>query len=82
MRHMTALVNAKVSPRGQTSVPAELRRRWSIENGGEIGFIDLGESALIVPGGIAVARAELRRVLAQRYAEGLAAIDESDLADQ
>ena len=82
MRHMTALVNAKVSHRGQTSVPAELRRRWSIENGGEIGFIDLGESALIVPGGIAVARAELRRVLAQRYAEGLAAIDESDLADQ
>jgi len=34
-------------------VPADLRRRWGIDQGGEVGFIDLGGSALIVPGGIA-----------------------------
>ena len=36
----------------QTSLPAELRHRWGIEGGGEVGFVDLGAAALIVPGGI------------------------------
>lgn len=74
--------NAKVSHRGQTSLPAELRRRWGIDQGGEVGFIDLGDAALIVPGGVTAARAELRRVLGKRYSEGLAAIDDPDLIDQ
>ena len=79
---MTATSTSKVSHRGQTSVPAELRRRWGIEEGGEVGFIDLGGAALIVPGGVAAARAELRRVLRDRYDAGLAAIDDPDLSDQ
>ena len=79
---MTSVVNAKVSHRGQTSLPAELRHRWGIDEGGEVGFIDLGDAALIVPGGVGTARAELRRVLAERYESGLAAIDDPDLADQ
>jgi bifunctional DNA-binding transcriptional regulator/antitoxin component of YhaV-PrlF toxin-antitoxin module len=79
---MAATSSAKVSHRGQTNVPAELRRRWKLERGGEIGFIDLGGAALIVPGGARVARAELRRVLAERYAAGLAAIPDPELADQ
>lgn len=74
--------SAKVSHRGQTSLPAELRRRWGIDRGGEIGFVDLGDAALIVPGGIGIARAELRRVLVERYDEGLAALEDPDLADQ
>jgi bifunctional DNA-binding transcriptional regulator/antitoxin component of YhaV-PrlF toxin-antitoxin module len=82
MHRMTATSSAKVSHRGQTSVPAELRRRWGIDDGGEIGFVDLGNAALIVPGGIRAARAELRRVLAERYEAGVAAIDDPDLADQ
>jgi bifunctional DNA-binding transcriptional regulator/antitoxin component of YhaV-PrlF toxin-antitoxin module len=64
------------------SLPAELRRRWGIDQGGEVGFIDLGEAALIVPGGVGAARAELRRVLHERYDEGLVAIGDPDLADQ
>ena len=79
---MTATASAKVSHRGQTSVPAELRHRWGIEEGGEIGFIDLGGAALIVPGGIAAAKAELRRVLKTEYNAGLKLIDDPDLADQ
>ena len=82
MHGMTASTNARVSHRGQTSLPAHLRRRWGIDGGGEIGFIDLGNAALIVPGGLEVAQRELRRVLRQRYAEGLAAIEDPDLADQ
>lgn len=79
---MTATSNAKVSHRGQTSLPAELRHRWGIDQGGEVGFIDLGDAALIVPGGVGAARRELRKVLGERYAVGLAAIDDPDLADQ
>lgn len=79
---MDATTNARVSHRGQTSLPAELRRRWGIEQGGEIGFIDLGDAALVVPGGSSVARQELRRVLRDRYDAGLASIDDPELADQ
>ncbi len=82
MHAMTATSNAKVSHRGQTSLPAELRHRWGIAEGGEVGFIDLGDAALMVPGGVTVARRELRRVLADRYDQGLAAIADPDLADQ
>jgi bifunctional DNA-binding transcriptional regulator/antitoxin component of YhaV-PrlF toxin-antitoxin module len=79
---VTATSNAKVSHRGQTSLPAELRHRWGIDDGGEVGFIDLGEAALIVPGGISAARRELARVLKERYDEGVAAISDPDLVDQ
>jgi len=79
---VTATTNAKVSHRGQTSLPAELRRRWGIERGGQIGFIDLGNAALVVPGGTVAARQELRRMLGDRYDVGLAAVDDPDLADQ
>jgi bifunctional DNA-binding transcriptional regulator/antitoxin component of YhaV-PrlF toxin-antitoxin module len=80
--YVGASTNARVSHRGQTSLPADLRHRWGIDEGGEIGFIDLGNAALIVPGGLQVARRELRRVLRERYADGLAGIDDPDLADQ
>jgi len=82
MHGVTATSNAKVSHRGETSLPAELRRRWGIDEGGEIGFIDLGDAALVVPGGVAVARQELRRVLKDRYEAGLASITDPDVADQ
>ena len=56
----SSVSNARVSHRGQTSLPAELRHRWGIDEGGEVTFIDLGDAALVVPGGVSVARAELR----------------------
>ena len=70
------------SGRGRRAVPAELRRRWGLVDGGEVGFIDLGEAVIIVPGGVAAARAELRRVLDDRYEVGLTAMDDADVADQ
>ena len=82
MRTVNATTDARVSHRGQTSFPATLRRRWGISGGGTIGVIDLGGAALIVPGGVDAARKELRRVLADRYDDGLASIEDPDLADQ
>jgi len=83
MRPMSiATADSRVSHRGQTSLPAPLRKRWGMSEGGTVGFIDLGGAALIVPGGVDVARAELRRVLAERYELGLASLDDPDLIDQ
>ena len=82
MHAVSATSNARVSHRGQTSLPAELRHRWGIDEGGEVGFIDLGDAALIVPGGVTAARRELRRVLADRYEVGLASLNDPELADQ
>lgn len=79
---MTTVSTAKVSHRGQTNLPAELRHRWGIDAGGEVGIIDLGDAALIVPGGVDVARRELRRVLLDRYDDAVDAIEDPDLADQ
>lgn len=79
---MAATGDAKVSHRGQTSLPAELRHRWGIDGGGEVGFIDLGDAALIVPGGVSTARSELRRVLVDRYERGVAALEDPELLDQ
>ncbi len=84
MRGVNARVStAKVSHRGQTSLPAGLRRRWGIEAGGEVAFVDLGNAALVLPGGVEAARAELRRVLLSgAYEDAVASIDDPELADQ
>jgi bifunctional DNA-binding transcriptional regulator/antitoxin component of YhaV-PrlF toxin-antitoxin module len=82
MQTMTEPTVAKVSHRGQTSLPAELRHRWGIAEGGEIGIIDLGDAALVIPGGLAQLRSELRRVLAGTYDDAVAGLDDPDLADQ
>jgi AbrB family looped-hinge helix DNA binding protein len=79
---MSPASSAKVSHRGQTTIPADLRRRWGLADGGEVGVIDLGDAALIVPGGLDAARREVRRAVQAHYDEGLAQIDDPDLADQ
>ena len=80
----TQVTTAKVSHRGQTSLPAGLRHRWGIEDGGEVAFVDLGDAALVLPGGEKAARAELRRRLLDdgAYEVGVAALTDPDLADQ
>jgi bifunctional DNA-binding transcriptional regulator/antitoxin component of YhaV-PrlF toxin-antitoxin module len=77
-----AVIHAKVSNRGQTSLPAELRHRWGIETGGDVAFVDLGDAALILPGGSERAKGELKRVLMERYESGLGTIEDADLTDQ
>jgi len=82
MQAMTNVSEAKVSHRGQTSLPAELRHRWGIADGGQVGIIDLDDAALIVPGGLGPARAELLRVLNERYDNAVESLSDPDLADQ
>lgn len=82
MHPMSAPTTAKVSHRGQTSLPAELRHRWGIDEGGTVAIIDLGDAALIVPGGVDRAKRELLRVLAVRYDDAIESLDDPDLRDQ
>lgn len=80
----TEISTVKVSHRGQACLPATLRHRWGIEDGGEVAFVDLGDVALVLPGGIAAAKRELRNKFVDdgAYEEGVAALTDPDLADQ
>lgn len=40
-----------VSTSGQMSVPAAVRRRWGLENGGRITVLDLGDAVVLLPPG-------------------------------
>ena len=82
MHTMSGASEAKVSHRGQTTLPAELRHRWDISDGGQIGIIDLGGAALILPGGLDAAKAELHRAVRATYDDALASIDDENIADQ
>ena len=41
------------------SLPAAARRRWGLQDGGSIGYLDIGEAVLLVPGGVERLRREL-----------------------
>lgn len=49
----------KVSSRGQMSLPASARNRWGLDEGGDVGFLDLGDAVVLVPGGVDQLRAAL-----------------------
>ncbi len=64
---MASTGDLRVSSRGQMSLPSSARHRWGLDEGGDIGYLDLGDSIIITPGGIQT----LRRTL-------LAAVTEND----
>jgi len=78
---MAVVHNVRVSRSGTMTVPVDLRVRWNLQEGGEIGYIDLGGAALVIPGGLDSARAELRRVLEDRYEAAVASIDDQLMHD-
>jgi len=41
------------------SLPASARRRWGLDAGGEVGYLDLGDAIVIVPGGVEALRRQL-----------------------
>jgi bifunctional DNA-binding transcriptional regulator/antitoxin component of YhaV-PrlF toxin-antitoxin module len=80
---MAGVASVKVSKRGQLSLPAAARHRWGLEDGGELGAIDLGTGILLVPGGPrAVQRALADAIGDGRYARAVAEIDDPDLQTQ
>jgi len=57
--NLTSTGDLKVSQRGQLSLPAAPRRRWGLQQGGRIAYLDLGDAVLLLPGRIEELRAEL-----------------------
>ena len=73
----------RVTERGQMSLPAQARHRWGLDDGGELGWVDLGDVLLLVPGGATRARAALLdQVTGDDWAEAAAGFGDADLANQ
>jgi bifunctional DNA-binding transcriptional regulator/antitoxin component of YhaV-PrlF toxin-antitoxin module len=50
---MTAVQHFVVSTSGQMSLPAAVRHRWELDEGGPVDVVDLGFGVLTVPAGTA-----------------------------
>jgi bifunctional DNA-binding transcriptional regulator/antitoxin component of YhaV-PrlF toxin-antitoxin module len=48
---MASVETFKVSTSGQMSLPARVRHRWHLDNGGQVDVVDLGFGVLTVPVG-------------------------------
>lgn len=73
----------RVSRRGQFSLPAAARRRWGLEDGGEVEVFDLGQCVVMLPTGVDGARASVARALdAARYRRHVEQITDPDLRDE
>jgi AbrB family looped-hinge helix DNA binding protein len=48
---MSAVTDFLVSKSGQMSVPANVRRRWGLSEGGRVTVVDLGEVVVLLPAG-------------------------------
>jgi AbrB family looped-hinge helix DNA binding protein len=48
---MGAVTEFLVSKSGQMSVPANVRRRWGLSDGGRVTVVDLGEVVVLLPAG-------------------------------
>jgi AbrB family looped-hinge helix DNA binding protein len=69
----------RVSTSGQMSLPAGVRRRWNLGEGGQVDVIDLGFGLLTVPAGDA--RRLLDEILpAEDHYARVAADDDPELA--
>jgi AbrB family looped-hinge helix DNA binding protein len=51
MVDMASTTEFLVSKSGQMSVPAGVRRRWGLTNGGRITVVDLGDAVVLLPPG-------------------------------
>ena len=60
---MSMTGDLKVSSRGQMSLPASTRHRWGLDAGGEVGYLDVGDAIVLVPGGVDRLRAALLDVV-------------------
>ena len=80
---MSSTGDLKVSSRGQMSLPASTRHRWGLDEGGEVGYLDIGDAVLLVPGGVGRLRAALFDVVSDADWEAArAGFGDSELANE
>jgi len=76
---MVASVEFLVSKSGQMSVPADVRRRWGLSEGGRVTVVDLGDAVVLLPPG---ARQKLlgEALSAEQHRAYVESLDDPDLA--
>ena len=62
---MSSTGDLRVSSRGQMSLPSSARHRWGLDDGGDVGYLDLGDAVVILPGGADT----LRRAMIERVTD-------------
>jgi len=68
-----------VSKSGQISVPADVRRRWGLTDGGRVTVVDLGDAVVLLPPG---ARQRLlnEALSSEEHLAFVRSLDDPDLA--
>jgi AbrB family looped-hinge helix DNA binding protein len=68
-----------VSSSGQMSVPAAVRHRWGLDDGGRVTIIDLGDAVILLPPG---GRQKLlaQALTAEGHRQFVSNIEDADLA--
>jgi bifunctional DNA-binding transcriptional regulator/antitoxin component of YhaV-PrlF toxin-antitoxin module len=80
---MSTTGDLRVSSRGQMSLPATARHRWGLDDGGEVGYLDIGDAVVIVPGGVERLRTALvGAVSAADWEAARAGFGDPDLANE
>lgn len=65
------------------SLPASARHRWGLDEGGDVGYLDLGDAVVLVPGGVDQLRAALLDAVSDEVWESARnGFADPDLADQ
>lgn len=65
------------------SLPAKARHRWGLDRGGEVGYLDIGDAVLIVPGGVAQLRRQvLEAVNSNDWQQARAGFGDPELANE
>ncbi len=76
---MAAPAEFLVSSSGQMSVPAAVRHRWGLTEGGRVTVIDLGHAVVLLPPG-ARQRLLSEALSAEEHRMFVATLDDPDLA--
>jgi AbrB family looped-hinge helix DNA binding protein len=76
---MSSTTEFLVSKSGQMSVPANVRHRWGLDDGGRVTVIDLGDAVVLLPPG---AKQWLlgEALSAEEHRAFVAQLDDPDLA--
>lgn len=65
------------------SLPATARHRWGLDEGGDVGNIDLGDAVVIIPGGLdKVRRQVLQSVSDEEWEHARVGFGDPDLANE
>lgn len=65
------------------SLPATARRRWGLQDGGEVAYLDLGDAVVLAPGGVeSLRRALLGSVTDEDWETARAGFGEPELATE